>query len=74
MNQRNWFEISGYLIEAYKITDLSAKLKNLPLQYFYTTAAPFSGPIAILYNKFLDDQYKFPQGYDKSVLIFNCKG
>jgi hypothetical protein len=37
-------------------------------------AGSFSGPIAILYNKFLDEQYKFGQGYDKSVLIFNCKG
>jgi hypothetical protein len=37
-------------------------------------AGSYSGPIAILYNKFLDEQYKFGQGYDKSVLIFNCKG
>jgi hypothetical protein len=76
MSNRKWFELSSSLIEVYTQSDISYKYKKLPLEYFYVTAARFSGPIAILYNKYLTEQVqvKLSETDENSIMIFNPKG
>lgn len=53
---RKWFQLSQSLIEVYTQSEIAYKYKKLPLEYFHIAIARFSGPIAVLYNKYLGEQ------------------
>ena len=62
------------IIESFQAHRTHSTLKQLPLDNYYHAAAPYSGPIALLFRKHDQKLNKPAEPYLSSIILFDCRG